>query len=103
MPAYSITEVETVDEELAEQYVRLARAAVMRHGGRYLARGATPIIAEGEWRAGRRLVIIEFSSMERLKAWYDSEEYAPARALAARALRRRLLFVDGFAGQQDAA
>ena len=34
-------------------------------------------------------------SMEQLRAWYDSPEYAPARDIAKNALRRRLLFVEG--------
>ena len=95
MPAYSITEVETVDQDQATKYVRLARSAVSRYGGRYLALAATPVAAEGPWPTGQRLVIIEFPDMDRLKDWYDSPEYAPARVLAKTALRRRLLFVDG--------
>lgn len=103
MPAYSITEVETLDAELARQYIQLARAAVAQYSGRYLALAATPTAAEGEWPSNRRLVMIEFSSMDRLKEWYDSPEYAPARAIADRALRRRLLFVDGYDAQQQIA
>lgn len=95
MPAYSITEVESVDEEAAKEYIRLARAAVSHYGGRYLALTATPTAAEGEWPSDRRLVVIEFADMATLGAWYDSAEYAPARALAGKALRRRLLFIEG--------
>lgn len=43
----------------------------------------------------QRIVVIEFPAMEQLRAWYDSPEYAPARALARTALRRRLLFAEG--------
>jgi len=52
-------------------------------------------VVELEWPSGQRVNVIEFPSMEQLKAWYDSPEYAPARAIARKALRRRLLFVDG--------
>jgi uncharacterized protein (DUF1330 family) len=93
MPAYSITEVETLDEEQARRYRVLAREAVTRYGGRYLVLAAEPAVAEGHWQTGQRVVIIEFPTMDQLRAWYDSPEYAPARALAATALRRRLLFV----------
>lgn len=95
MPAYSITEVEILDEDGAGRYRELARAAVTHYGGRYLVLAATPAIAEGEWPPGGRVVIIEFASMNQLRAWYESPEYAPARALARTALRRRLLFVEG--------
>lgn len=33
--------------------------------------------------------------MDRLKAWYESPEYAEAREIAKKALKRRLLFVEG--------
>ena len=95
MPAYSITEVEVLDEDGARRYRELARAAVTHYGGRYLVLAATPTVAEGECPPEGRLVIIEFASMNQLRAWYDSPEYAPARALARTALRRRLLFAEG--------
>jgi uncharacterized protein (DUF1330 family) len=95
VPAYSITEVETLDEQQARTYQEVARAAVTRYGGRYLVLAEEPTVAEGQWPSGQRVVIIEFRSMDQLKAWYDSPEYAPARALARTALRRRLLFVEG--------
>jgi len=95
MPAYSVTEVEVIDSEAYGKYRELARAAIAKYGGRFLVRGRTPIVAEGEWPAQRRLVVIEFPSLAQLKRWYDSPEYAPARALATTALRRRLLFAEG--------
>jgi len=38
---------------------------------------------------------VEFPSMERLRAWYASADYAEALAARQAALDRRLLFVDG--------
>jgi tetratricopeptide (TPR) repeat protein len=38
---------------------------------------------------------VEFESMERMREWYASHEYAEALALSASTLRRRMLFVDG--------
>ncbi len=69
--------------------------AIARHGGRYLVRGAAPVVAEGDWPAGCRLVIVEFPTMERLQAWHASADYAEALAVRQTALDRRLLFVDG--------
>ncbi len=51
-------------------------------------RGAEPHVAEGD-PTTRRIVIVEFPTMERLKEWYASAEYAKALALRARALDRR--------------
>lgn len=98
MPAYSITEVEIYDQDAAKLYAELAGAAIEQFGGRFLVRGVTPTVAEGDWPTGHRMVIIEFPTFDRLRAWYDSPAYAPARALARTALSRRLLFVEGIKG-----
>ena len=95
MSAYVISEVEVLDEEVAARYREIAAESIVAYGGRYLARGAEPDVPEGDRPAAMRVVIAEFPSMRQVTQWYDSAEYAPARALAATALRRRLLFVPG--------
>ena len=99
MPAYSITGVEVLDADAFTRYRELAAAAVSRYGGRFLVRAAEPVVAEGDWLSGQRVNIIEFPSMEQMTAWYHSPEYASARDIARKALRRRLLFVDGVDSQ----
>ena len=94
MAAYVISEVEFVDAELAAQYRELAAAAIARYGGRYLARGAEALVVEGE-PTSRRMVIVEFPSMQRIREWYGSAEYALALKLRGKALSRRLMFVEG--------
>ena len=95
MAAYVISEVEMLDETQGRRYRELAARSISRHGGRYLVRGAAPVVAEGAWPAGTRIVIVEFPTMERLQAWYRSADYAEALAIRQTALDRRLLFVDG--------
>ena len=84
-----------LDETQGRRYRELAARSISRHGGRYLVRGAAPVVAEGAWPAGTRIVIVEFPTMERLQAWYRSTDYAEALAIRQTALDRRLLFVDG--------
>ena len=92
--AYVISEVTVRDEEQAARYRELAAASIAEYGGRYLVRGAEIDAVEGTTGNGR-LVIVEFPSMERARAWYMSASYAPARVLRETALDRRLLFVEG--------
>jgi|ERR1700683_1038782 len=94
-PAYSITEVEVIDQDGYKRYRELAQAAVLQYGGRFLIQGSAPVVAEGEWPSQQRVVVIEFPSMDQLTTWYDSPEYRPARKIAQTALRRRLLFLEG--------
>jgi uncharacterized protein (DUF1330 family) len=95
MPAYVISEVEILDETKSQRYRELAAASIERHGGRYLVRGAAPDVPEGEWHDEQRVVVAEFPSMDELRAWYASGDYADALALSRTALKRRLLFVNG--------
>lgn len=60
MPAYVIAESEHLDGAEIRRYRELAAAAVARHGGRYLVRGATPDAREGHWAPDHRIVVIEF-------------------------------------------
>src|SRR5712691_3664743 len=95
MAAYVICEVEVLDETQGLSHRELAAASIARHGGRYLVRGAAPQVAEGDWPAGRRVVVVEFPTMDRLQVWYASADRAEALAIRQTALDRRLLFVDG--------
>lgn len=92
-----ISEVEILDQVEAERYRTLAARSIAAHGGRYLVRGATPEAIEGAWDPRERLVIVEFPDAAAARRWYDSPEYAEARALRRTALRRRLLFAEGHA------
>jgi uncharacterized protein (DUF1330 family) len=49
---------------------------------------------EGDWQA-KRLVILEFSSVEQAKNWLNSPEYAPARALRHQYARTNMVVVEG--------
>jgi uncharacterized protein (DUF1330 family) len=57
-------------------------------------------VPEGEWSPDERVVLVEFPDMRRLREWYASPEYAAALALRQTALGRRLLFVEGDAGEE---
>ena len=50
---------------------------------------------EGTW-SPKRFVIVEFPSLEVAKAWWSSEEYAPAKKLRQETSRTQMIVVDGF-------
>ncbi len=94
MPAYLISELEVLDEEQMQEYRKLAAASIAEHEGKYLARGAEPVVVEGA-AVKTKIVIVEFPSMQRAKEWYTSASYARALKVRHKALERRLIFVDG--------
>jgi uncharacterized protein (DUF1330 family) len=93
--AFVISEVRIVDTEAAARYMALAEESIARHGGRYVVRGAVPDVPEGDWDQDRRVVVVEFPTMEKLATWYASDDYAEALEIRSTALDRRLLFVPG--------
>lgn len=90
-----ISEVEILDDVQGRRYRELAQESIVHHDGRYLARGATPTVLEGD--CDDRVVLVEFPDRETAERWYASAEYAEALQLSKTALRRRLLLVDGVA------
>jgi uncharacterized protein (DUF1330 family) len=94
MSAYLINDMEVTDPVAFEQYRQLSPATVALYGGRFLARGGATQTLDGQW-SPKRLVILEFSSAERAKAWFDSPEYATARALRERSARSNIIVTEG--------
>jgi len=94
MVAYVIVDIDVTDPQGFEEYKRLAQIAVVKHGGRYLARGGETASLEGGW-SPNRLVILEFESLARAKAWYDSPEYAEARRARKTTARFRMIATEG--------
>ena len=94
MPAYVVADVDVHDPARYERYKALAPAAIAAHGGRYLARGGSTEVLEGDW-SPKRTVILEFPSLEKAKAWWSSAEYAEGKALRQASARTNMLIVQG--------
>jgi uncharacterized protein (DUF1330 family) len=94
MAAYVIADVEVTDPELYDRYRKEVPATVAAHGGRFVARGGEVQALEGGW-SPKRIVILEFPSMAKLRAWYDSAEYRPLIEMRQRASKGKLIAVEG--------
>jgi uncharacterized protein (DUF1330 family) len=94
MPAYVVIQIEVRDQKRYEEYKALAPASIAAYGGKYLVRGGTTTILEGEWQPSR-LVILEFPTVEWAKAWWESEEYAEGKAIRQSIATTQMLLVEG--------
>jgi uncharacterized protein (DUF1330 family) len=94
MSAFVIVDIEVTDPAGYEEYKKLAPAAVALYGGKYVARGGKNETLEGDWQPNR-LVILEFPSAEQAKAWVNSPEYAPARAMRHKYAKSKMVIVEG--------
>ena len=92
--AYLIGDIEVTDPDTYAKYAAGVPDTVAAYGGRYLVRGASGEVLEGTW-SPKRLVVLEFESMERAKAWYNSTEYADLKKLRQSASKGNLIFADG--------
>ena len=94
MPALIIVDIQVTDPVGYEDYKRLGSASIAAHGGRYLVRGGRSEVLDGDWTP-RRLVILEFDSMEKAKAWRNSPEYAEAKKVRETCARSNMIVVEG--------
>jgi uncharacterized protein (DUF1330 family) len=79
VPAYVLVHIDVKDPGPYEDYKKMASHSIDKYGGRYIVRGPTPEVLEGSWTP-KRLVLLEFPSVEQARAWWSSPEYADARA-----------------------
>jgi uncharacterized protein (DUF1330 family) len=94
MAAYVLVDVTINDPTTYAEYRQLTPASIAAYGGRFAVRGGHSETLEGDWKPGR-LVVLEFESLERAKAWWASPEYAPAKALRQRSAVTRMVVVEG--------
>ena len=95
MAAYVIADTLITDPQTYDEYKRQVPPLIAKFGGRFIVRGGQHEVLEGDWQV-HRIVVLEFPSMEALKSWYNSPEYAPLLALRQRASSATLVAVEGY-------
>ena len=94
MAAYVLAEIEITNPDGYREYTQSVPATIAKYGGRFLVRGGTAEVLEGEWPQRRR-VLIEFPSLEAAKTWWDSPEYEKPKVLRRANSTGRLLLLEG--------
>ncbi|MGH7966669.1 MAG: DUF1330 domain-containing protein [Candidatus Binatia bacterium] len=77
MAAYVIGRLQVRDASWREQYRAKVSTIVEKHGGRYLVRGGAMETLEGNASLPTGIVVVEFLSVEKARAFYNDPEYAP--------------------------
>ena len=94
MPAYVIAHIDVKDPVRYQDYIKMSPVSIAQYGGRFIARGGKTDVLEGDWHP-KRLVLLEFPSAEQARRWWESEEYAPAKALRQATSVGELVIIDG--------
>jgi uncharacterized protein (DUF1330 family) len=92
--AYIIADVTVTDNTLYEEYKKLTPGSIEPFGGKFIVRGGSTEALEGDWQPGR-IVVIEFPSVEKARAWWNSETYQKAKAIRRAASSGKILMVEG--------
>jgi uncharacterized protein (DUF1330 family) len=94
MAAYVIAHVDVTDPGKYDEYKKAAYDSVYKYGGKYLVRGPKPELLEGSWDL-KRLVLLEFPSVERAREWWNSPEYAAAKSKRKGAASGQFVLLEG--------
>jgi len=102
MAAYVIVNITVTNPERYAEYVKVVPATIAKYGGRYLARGGRVEVLEGTYTP-RRFVVLEFDSIERARAWWESDDYSGPMMLRRSVAIADIILVEGIARPEDGA
>jgi len=94
MNAYIIIRITVNDPAKLKKYQQVTPSIIESFGGKLLVRGGEVVSLEGDVEH-RRIVIIEFPSLEKAKSFYHSPEYAEAIKLRIGAADFELIAIEG--------
>lgn len=95
MPGYIIIEIDVTDPVMYEEYKKLTPGTLALHSGKFIVRGGATETLEGDWNP-KRIVVLEFPSVEKAKDWYYSPEYTEAKRIRQAASSGKMILVEGF-------
>ena len=97
--AYVVVTIRKVlDQKAFDEHAEKVRPILGKFGGRWVAIEAQHVTRAGEWPFVRT-VILEFPSIERAQAWYDSSEYRAIIPLRQRAIDANIIMVRSLSEQ----
>ena len=93
-PVYTVVEINVKDmDKYQKEYAPKARKLIEAKGGKFLVSSNSPVGVEG--KAPSRLVVHQWQSMEQVKAWHDSKEYAENRKIGNKYASFHILAAEG--------
>lgn len=91
---YVVNEIKVTDAAKYKGYVEQVPATLAPFGGSFLVRGGNGEVLDGAPLAGR-IVIVEFPSRSKAKAWHDSPAYQKILVIRNASSTSRVYLVDG--------
>ena len=93
-PVFTVIEIDVANPEVfAKEYSPKAQALTRKHGGKVLAASSKVMTLEGA--PAKRIAILQWESMDKVKAWHSSAEYKENRKIGDKLAKFRYLVVEG--------
>jgi len=74
--------------------MKVTPGVIAHYGGKFIARGGEPVTLEGPTET-KRVVILEFPSLDQAHEFYQSTEYHEAKKLRLGAATAQFVLIDG--------
>ncbi len=97
LPGYLVAEVDVTDPATFQKYAAQVPATLAPFNAHYVIRGGKVQALEGE--APKRFVVLEFESVEKAQAWYDSPAYDAIKPIRHSSAKSQVFIVEGAAGK----
>lgn len=85
-------------EGYSKDYLPKGRAAILAHGGLYVAAGKGTVITGDV--PHDRVVVLRFESLDAVKAWFNSPDYQAANQIGQKYAHYNIIAVDGVPTKQ---
>ena len=99
MAGYVIMDIEVIDEDVHAEFRRRISPLVEARGGKFVVRGEVLEVVGAESTGHRRMVVMEFPTIEQAKEWpklhQSLPEYAELREIRDRAANVTVYVLEG--------
>jgi uncharacterized protein (DUF1330 family) len=92
--AYVIVDLEIIDPAGFEEYEKRVVPMAEQWGGNYIIAGSKLETLEGNWKP-KRIVVVQFLSMEGAKEWLNCPEYREACKIRHRTAKTNMVLAEG--------
>jgi uncharacterized protein (DUF1330 family) len=94
-PGYAIVEVNVTDKDgYTKEFLPVIAKDIQAAGGKYVVRGGNPVALQGAPPASR-VAVLQFDSVEKLRAWWSSPGHTSAQAIGDKYATTRAFAVEG--------
>jgi uncharacterized protein (DUF1330 family) len=94
-PAYLISDITITDEVGYKEYLDKLLPTYTQFGGKFLVRGGQTVAIPGGGEPPKRAVVVVFESLDKAKAWNESDAVKQSRLLRDQSAKIHAFLVEG--------